>query len=231
MIKQCIQSLAAALLLLPAAAVAEPLITFNGIDVTGLSNQRFENATIIFDSRGNIAILAPQYKIIETGQPRTAPAPAAPAPVAAAPVTAPSANWNMPVNTVDPVNTYTANSNVTLPNSTQPTMLLAQFNQPGLLGYNVDIFINGQFVKTFIQSNAQQSLDVTPYLHKGANEIRYRTSKVADAGTSSTATVEISLSKVTAQQGNAFELTGQYGKVLIKGTDGERMYFITVNVP
>ena len=100
-----------------------------------------------------------------------------------------------------------------------------------ILGYNIDIFINGQFVKSVIQGKPQQSLDVTPYLQKGKNEIRYRTSKAADAGTSSTATAELSLSTVTAQQGNAFELTGQYGKVLIKSTDGERMYFINVIVP
>ncbi len=227
MTKQCIRLFAASLILLPSIATADPMVTLNGTDITGLTNQRFENATVVFDAKGNIAISAPQYKILTTDSKSAS----APAPAAAAPVTTPTAGWNMPVNTVDPVNTYTDNSNVTLPNSTQPTMLLAQFNQPGLLGYNVDIFINGQFVKTFIQGKPQQSLDVTPYLHKGKNEIRYRTSKAADAGSSSTATVEISLSKVTAQQGNAFELTGQYGKVLIKSTDGERMYFITVNVP
>ncbi len=223
--------LAIATLLFPAIAAADPMVTLNGVDITGLKNQSFENATVYFDAQGNIAISAPQYKILTTDPKPTQPAAAVPQPAAVPTTTAPSAGWNMPVNVVDPIGSYTENSDVTLPNNSQPTMLLAQFNQPGLLGYSIDIFINGQYIKTFPQGKPQQSLDISSYLHKGKNEIRYRTSKTADAGSSSSATAEISISKVTGQQGNAFELTGQYGKVLIKSTDGERMYFITVNVP
>ena len=217
-----------AFLLIPAMAAADPTVTLNGVDITGLKNQTFENTSITFDAHGNIQIVAPQYKILTADNKES---PSAPSPSAAAPTSVPDNNWQTPVNIIDPVGKYADGNEATLPNNIQPTMLLAQFNQPGLLGYNVDIFINGQYVKTFTQSQPQQSLNVTQYLHQGRNEFRYRTTKAADAGASSSATVEISLSKVTAQQGNAFELTGQYGKVLVKSTDGERMYQMNIIVP
>ncbi|MBW2264200.1 MAG: hypothetical protein JRG91_19720, partial [Deltaproteobacteria bacterium] len=38
-------------------------VTVNGVDVTGLSNQKFEGCTVTFDSKGNVAIKAPGYEI------------------------------------------------------------------------------------------------------------------------------------------------------------------------
>lgn len=38
-------------------------IRINGVDVTGLSNQKFEGCTVEFDSKGNVQITAPGYEI------------------------------------------------------------------------------------------------------------------------------------------------------------------------
>jgi hypothetical protein len=38
-------------------------ISINGVDVTGLTNQKFEGCTVAFDSEGNIDIKAPGYEI------------------------------------------------------------------------------------------------------------------------------------------------------------------------
>lgn len=38
-------------------------ITINGVDVTGLVDQKFEGCTVAFDSKGNVKITAPGYEI------------------------------------------------------------------------------------------------------------------------------------------------------------------------
>lgn len=38
-------------------------IKINGVDVTGLANQKFEGCTVTFDSKGNLDIKAPGYEI------------------------------------------------------------------------------------------------------------------------------------------------------------------------
>ncbi len=57
-------------------------VTINGVDVTGLTSQKFEGCTVAFDESGNISIEAPGYQIKKvdpppgTGdQPDTTPAP------------------------------------------------------------------------------------------------------------------------------------------------------------
>ena len=206
--------LALAFMLVPVVAAADPIILINGVNATGITNQRLDNATVTFDSTGNIYITAPGYKpvyvdTVTNSQP------------AASPVLPPS-------TVVDPLNN---DREFTIKNpNNYPIIMLANFNQPGLLGYTVDVFVNGQYVKKFNQNDAQVSLDMAPYLHKGLNEIRYRTSLAGSAGSSPSATVDIYLSKVTSKQGNALELMGEYGHVVIKSTDGERMYQVNYTI-
>lgn len=134
---------------------------------------------------------------------------------------------------VQPTTTFSNASDglVSLPDPGKPTYLVAFFDSPGLLGYNIDVFINGSFVKTLMQSESQVSFDITSYLKKGRNVLQYQMSMAADAGTSSKATVVLSLSKLTARQGNAIELTGQYARQYIRAADGPRLYQVEVFVP
>ena len=110
--------------------------------------------------------------------------------------------------------------------------MLALFNAPGLLGYNVDVLVNGQFVKTLVQGQSQQTCDISRYLVKGSeNSIQYRMVMAADSGTSSKATVSLSLAKATHAQGAAVELTGEYAPIVIRGLDGAKTYTVTFIVP
>ncbi|MBO5753954.1 MAG: hypothetical protein J6S69_09770, partial [Proteobacteria bacterium] len=132
-------------------------------------------------------------------------------------------------------NTPTANSHnmpqdlPVVPDNGQPTYLMALFNAPGLLGYNVDIYVNGNFAKTLDQGKELQTLDISKYLVKGKNTLQYRLIMAADSGTSSTATVVISLAKMTKQQGKTVELSGEYADIYIKGTDGAQTYTVEFN--
>lgn len=217
--------------LLPSIALASPSIFFNGIDVTGVSGQRFTNVTVEFDSSGNVVITGPQYHLADITPKADVPS------SAAAPVNAVSPQ----TQAFDPVHPTAAPAQAPaavqpaeidrLPNQYQPTFLVGEFNYPGLLGYSIDIYINGKFIKTMNQGQAHASVDISSYLVTGKNVIQYRMNKTADSGSSSQATVELSLAKVTGREGNAVELSGKYARVLIKGADGENVYTVEFLVP
>lgn len=72
-------TVAAISLCLSATAVAQDTKIFlNGVDITGVTNQEFENATIKIDNQGNVIIDAPQYKVeVQDDDGTTQPAPGA----------------------------------------------------------------------------------------------------------------------------------------------------------
>jgi len=176
-------------------------VTFNGVDVTGIKGQHFTNVDITFDDKGNLAITAPQYKIA------TIPAAVSQTATPQAPQTTPQAGQTPGAHASRP--------SATLPETQSPIYLVALFNAPGLLGYNIDVYINGQFVKTLTQGHAQQTVDVTSHLRKGSNIIQYRPILAADSGKSSRASVELLFSIVSQTMGNAIELTGAYAAITL----------------
>ena len=190
-----------AAMMLSSTAFASPSIIFNGVDITGVTDQKFTNVTVEFDSNGNIILTAPSSTL--------------PAQIVGSNLPTP-----LPPPSID-----------TLPDTVKPTYIIATFDSPGLLGHNVDVYVNGQFVKTFYQGTAQQTYDISAFLHRGKNTIQYRMIMAADSGTSSRATVEFSLAKLTGKQGNAIELTGQYATLKINGIDGAKTYSVDVMVP
>lgn len=208
--------------ILPAAASAQNQVFLNGIDISGTKNQTFENVNIFFDSVGNISITAPQYKVLE--QPaQGSVAPSATQPAQVVDQIKPQSQQPQP---------QTDQTIPTLPDPEKPTYILALFNAPGLLGYNVEVSINGVAVKTLTQGTATQSFEISQHLRRNArNTLRYRLIMAADSGTSSRATVHISLAKANSAVGNSVELLGEYAPVEIKGIDGAKTYEVQIDVP
>ncbi len=64
-------------------AVAKGSVFLNGVNIDGVTNQKFENVTVTIDDKGNVLIQAKGYEI----QTPAAAAKAQPAPAAAGPVT------------------------------------------------------------------------------------------------------------------------------------------------
>lgn len=208
----------------PTLAHAQNQVFLNGIDISGTKNQTFDDVSVSFDASGNISITAPQYKVVEQA-PKTSPSAVAPSPTQPAQVVAqvapPAKTSAVPPLAVP-----------TLPNPEKPTYMLALFNAPGLLGYNVEVIINGVMVKTIPQGKASQSFEVTDYLRRGSrNTIQYRLVMTADSGTSSKATVQISLAKANPGVGNTIELVGEYAPIEIKGIDGAKTYSVQIDIP
>lgn len=208
----------------PTLAHAQNQVFLNGIDISGTKNQTFDDVSVSFDASGNISITAPQYKVVEQA-PKASPSAVAPSPTQPAQVVAqvapPARTSSVPSLAVP-----------TLPNPEKPTYMLALFNAPGLLGYNVEVTINGVMVKTIPQGKASQSFEVTDYLRRGSrNTIQYRLVMTADSGTSSKATVQISLAKANPAVGNTIELVGEYAPIEIKGIDGAKTYSVQIDIP
>jgi hypothetical protein len=66
-------TIAVALLGAAAAAAAAPSITLNGVNIDGVTSQKFENATVVIDEGGNVHIQAKGYAVRNAGEERTSP--------------------------------------------------------------------------------------------------------------------------------------------------------------
>lgn len=64
----------------PAAAAVKGSVFLNGVNIDGVTNQKFENVTVVIDEKGNLLILAKGYEV------QTAPTPKPANPVPAGPV-------------------------------------------------------------------------------------------------------------------------------------------------
>lgn len=209
-------------LIAPAVASAQNQVFLNGIEISGTRNQSFENVTVFFDDVGNISITAPQYRVLEQEPETTA---------AVAPSSTQRAQVVGQIRPQNLTQTQIAQTVPVLPDPQKPTYLLALFNAPGLLGYNIEVSVNGIVVRTLTQGSASQSVDITQYLRRGTrNTLQYRLIMAADSGTSSRAKVQISLAKANASAGNTVELTGEYAPIEIKGIDGAKTYTVEVDV-
>ncbi|MBW1879169.1 MAG: hypothetical protein JRI25_13280 [Deltaproteobacteria bacterium] len=125
-------------------------IYVNGVDVTGLRGQSFDNVTITFDSNGDVHISAPQYEI-EVVDPQ--------APTIPPPTTSPD-----PPRTAPPLPTPPSGV------AEGRWWLISEDN--GSAGHTVEIFINDTPVQT-VQSQGEQIIeDVGPWLRPGTNRIK-----------------------------------------------------------
>lgn len=207
-------------LALPCFAFTQsPRVYLNEVDITGMRGQDFQNVNVSFDNAGNLNIIAPQYKVKETTKQAPLPTPA----LASQP----------DATSLELLSTVASQSSTipSLPNSTQATHLEAIFDSPGLFGFNIDLYVNGHFIKSLDQGNAQSSIDISSHLVKGNNKIQYRLVASADSGKSSRATVELFLAKQTSSQGNAIELSGNYAPLMIKSESAKGIYEIDIVAP
>lgn len=224
-------------LCVPAVVLGSPKIIINNLDVTGIRGQSFDNVKVTFDAEGNVLISAPQYKLVDVN--RGGGTGATPPPLPSVQQVSKTVSDTTPVPgklPVPPVShvakgPYHYDRN-TLPDGKTPTYLVVTFNEPGSFGYNVDVYINGQFVKEFKQRQGQHTLDVSKYLERGRNPVLYRLVRTADTGKSPTASVALMFSKLTGRQDGKIELSGEYSPLTIQSSDGSTTEYNTnINVP
>jgi hypothetical protein len=145
-------ALVAAALTAGGTAAAGPSVTLNGVPIDGVTDQKFENATVVIDANGDIHIQAKGYAVRSDGG--TARAPADPRPggstVAAVPATV-----------------------------TRRYFLATDHMAPGT-GYDLAIFINAQWIREVKANEPQVVMEITKYLKPGPNRLVLAATKRPD---------------------------------------------------
>ena len=166
---------ALAAVMVPASALASS-VYLNGVHIDGVTNQKFEKATVRIDEQGNVFIDAPGYAVRVVTPPPAPPAPVAvapapaapsappPAPVAAAP-TAPTAPPAEPASDAPP-------------SLTRRYWLVTEQTVPGMAEYDIDLYINSKWIRKLRNNEEQVITEVTHQLQPGKNTILLSAHKV-----------------------------------------------------
>ncbi|HZZ84666.1 MAG TPA: hypothetical protein VFE30_09025 [Anaeromyxobacteraceae bacterium] len=174
--------LLAAALLGATSQGAPAAITLNGVDIAGVTSQRFENATVVIDEKGAVHIEAKGYSVrtVETGtSPQAAPTagatPAAPTP-ASSPATAPAprappATTLIAASTASPAVLVPTSSSTPSRATTRRYFLVTQQSQPDGTQYDVSVFINSQWIREVRSAEENVVMEVSKFLRLGQNKV------------------------------------------------------------
>jgi len=117
-------------------------VYFNGVPVTGLKNQSFENCKVRFDDTGNVHITAKGYSVKRLEQPSG------------------------------------GNSKTSTPGRiTKRYFLYSRASRPGYAQYDVDVYVNGKWVRKVRNSESQVVMDITTKLQPGKNVFQFAATK------------------------------------------------------
>lgn len=135
--------------LLAASPAFATSVFLNGVAVDGLANQKFSGATVTFDAQGNVHIDAPGIEVKTMSLGGSAKPAAASATATAQPPAKPTKHY----------------------------FLVPQQAVPGMAGYDIDVWVNGQYVTKFRNDDQPNPLDVTKYVNTGANKVTFTAHK------------------------------------------------------
>jgi hypothetical protein len=140
------------------AAAAPPSVTLNGVNIDGVTNQKFENCTVVIDEKGNVLIQAKGYAVKASGEERPPPV---------QPAHAGSGGGVQP----RPAVTGTATGRVT-----RRYFIATEQTPPGAQ-YDLAIFINAQWIREVKANEPQAVMEITKYLRPGPNKITLAATK------------------------------------------------------
>ncbi len=147
------------------AASQGPKISLNGVNIDGVTNQRFENCNVTIDANGNVNIEARGYAA-RHGQPGTAgastPLPAVPLAAAAPPPAPPPA----PAQTAPAQPANPAGEKLT-----RRYFLATEQTRPDGTQFDIAVFVNAKWIRELKSSEEQVVTEVTKYLHPGVNKV------------------------------------------------------------
>ena len=133
----------------PASAAS---VTLNGVNIDGVTSQKFENCTVTIDAQGNVHIEAKGYAV-KNGGPSSSTDPAART------TTAARTDARPPTGKL-----------------TRRYFLATEQTPPGTQ-YDLAIFINAQWIREVKASEPQLVMEITKYLRPGANKVTLAATK------------------------------------------------------
>lgn len=130
-------------------------VYLNGVNIDGVTNTKFEKATVRIDEHGNVFIDAPGYQArVVDAPPTTAAAPGG---------STASASAQEPV-----VN----------PKLTRRYWLVTEQSVPGMTEFDIDVYINSKWVRKLRNSDGSIITEVTKHLQPGRNTVLLTANKV-----------------------------------------------------
>jgi hypothetical protein len=156
-------------------------VYLNGVLIDGVTNQKFEKATVRIDESGNIHIEAPGYAArvtTTTTPPATPPSPASPAPAAAA-----NGSATSPQAPPAPVPQDAAPAPAAKPAApariTQRYFLVTEQTVPGMAEYDIDVYVNSTWLRKLRGNEDQVVADITRHLKPGDNVVTLMAKKTS----------------------------------------------------
>ncbi|MGE6763788.1 hypothetical protein ACQKGO_37600 [Corallococcus interemptor] len=179
--------------LVPMLALAGSVF-LNGVKIDGVTNTRFEKATVRIDAEGNVHIDAPGYAArVTTVTPTPAtPAPATPPPAAAVPDAGVVAQAPAPVAPATPA--------ASPGRITQRYWLVTEQTTPGMTDFDIDVYVNSRWLRRLRNNEDQVVMDITSQLRPGANAVTLIARKQSTGSRRSTSTGNVF--KVIIGEGN-----------------------------
>ncbi len=133
----------------PASAAS---VTLNGVNIDGVTSQKFENCTVTIDAQGNVHIEAKGYAVKAAG----------------------TTAATDPAKTT--ATTRTADARPATGKLTRRYFLATEHTPPGTQ-YDLAIFINAQWIREVKASEPQLVMEITKYLRPGANKVTLAATK------------------------------------------------------
>ncbi|RKI42052.1 hypothetical protein D7Y27_17415 [Corallococcus sp. AB004] len=183
--------------LVPMLALAGSVF-LNGVKIDGVTNTRFEKATVRIDAEGNIYIDAPGYAArVTTVTPTTVtPTPATPS-TATPPTAAPP---DAGVVAQAPAPAAPAAPSASPGRITQRYWLVTEQTTPGMTDFDIDVYVNSRWLRRLRNNEDQVVVDITSQLRPGANAVTLIARK--QAGGSRRSTSPGNVFKVIIGEGN-----------------------------
>jgi hypothetical protein len=158
-------SILVALLGASGPALAAPAITLNGVPIDGVTDQRFDNCTVVIDAQGNVHIQAKGYAVRTSGDDARVP------PIEPQHAGSGGGSAARPPGFAGAVATATPARVVT-----RRYFLAAEATPPGPQ-YDLAIFINAQWIREVKASETSTVIEITKYLRPGANKLTLAATK------------------------------------------------------
>lgn len=157
--------------MVPASALASS-VYLNGVRIDGVTNQKFEKATVRIDDKGDVYIEAFGYSAVRqvTSAP-AAPAPVVPAPAPVAPVPPPPAPVVTPAPAAPQPPPPAEPAADAPPSLTRRYWLVTEQSVPGMTEYDIDLYINSRFIRKLGNNEDQVIMEITRQLQPGKNTV------------------------------------------------------------
>jgi len=164
-----------AVVMAPVTALAAS-VYLNGVRIDGVTNQKFEKATVRIDEKGDVHINAPGYAVRVETAPAPQAAPVTPPPAPAVP--SPAAPTPAPATAATAPATPAPAAPDAPPTLTRRYWLVTEQAVPGMSEYDIDLYINAKWVRKLRNNEEQIITELTRHLQPGKNTVLLSPHKV-----------------------------------------------------